>query len=242
VNEHLSKVATISVPKDLDNSRHGHRKRIFQKLESNHSTLFLDYEIVEMMLFLVFKRKDTKPIAKALMEKFGTIDKILSATKDSLMEVSGVGENAVNAFKIIEIVAKSLLRSRIMKKNVIGCFDDVLRYCMLHMKNLTSEEFRILLLNGVNEIICDEIIQKGGIDSVDISPREILKLCIEKGATGFILVHNHPSGDPTPSVDDVYATKRIKEAADVFNIQLYDHIIIGIDKYISFRNLKIIKS
>ncbi|MDR1289265.1 MAG: DNA repair protein RadC [Holosporales bacterium] len=233
--------SALRIQKDGDTPQRGHRKRVFQKLTKHGYTSFLDYEIVEMMLFLIFKRKDTKPLAKILIEKFGTIDKILEAPYESLMNIPGIGENAVNTFKVIDAIVKSSLQSRIIKKSVIECFDDVLKYCKVNMKNLTSEEFRIILLNGINEIICDEIVQKGSIDSVDVSPREILKLCIEKGAKGFILVHNHPSGDPTPSVNDVYTTKRIQEAANVFNITLYDHIIIGMDKYVSFRNLKIIK-
>jgi DNA repair protein RadC len=241
VSETNSSASALPVQKSRDDSRTGHRKRIFQRLTKHGYVTFLDYEIVELMLFLVFKRKDTKPLAKALIEAFGTIDKIIEASRENLMKIPGIGESAVHAFKIIDAIIKASLQSKIVKKSIIECFDDVLRYCRAHMKNLTSEEFRILLLNGVNEIICDEIVQKGDVDSVDVSPREIVKLCIEKGAKGFILVHNHPSGDPTPSVNDVYTTKRIQEAAKVFNIVLHDHIIIGIDKYVSFRNLKIIK-
>jgi DNA repair protein RadC len=200
----------------------------------------LDYEVVELMLFLVFKRQDTKPIAKALIEKFGTIDRILSASKEDLLSVHGVGEGAVYAIKIIDTVLKAALQSKIIKKSIIECFDDVLKYCKTNMKHLTSEEFRILFLNGVNEVIGDEVIQKGTVDSVGICPREIVKRCIEKGAKGFIIVHNHPSGDPTPSVNDVYVTKRIKKAADVFGIDLHDHIIIGDNKYISFRTLELL--
>jgi DNA repair protein RadC len=241
VSETTSSAPVLQIQKDGNTPQHGHRKRVLQRLAKHGYTSFLDYEIVEMMLFLVFKRKDTKPLAKILIEKFGTIDRIIEAPRESLMSIPGIGENAVSAFKVIDAIVKSSLQSRIIKKSIIECFDDVLKYCKASMKNLTSEEFRIILLNGINEIICDEIVQKGSIDSVNVSPREILKLCIEKGAKGFILVHNHPSGDPTPSVNDVYMTKRIQEAANVFNITLYDHIIIGMDKYISFRNLKIIK-
>jgi DNA repair protein RadC len=241
VSKAPSSASVLQIQKDGDESRHGHRKRVLQKLTKHGYSSFIDYEIVEMMLFLVFKRKDTKPLAKALLGKFGTIDKILGASPDSLMSIPGIGTSAVNTFKIVDAIIKSALQSRIIKKSIIECFDDVVRYCKVNMKHLTSEEFRIILLNGISEVICDEIIQKGSIDSVDVSPREILKLCIEKGAKGFILVHNHPSGDPTPSANDVYMTKRIQEAANVFNITLYDHIIIGMDKYISFRNLKIIK-
>jgi DNA repair protein RadC len=219
----------------------GHRQRACEKLIHNgHETMF-DYEIIELMLFLVFKRMDTKPLAKLLIDTFGSIDKVLNASKKELLSIPGVGAQAFNAIKIIDAVVKSSLKSKILNKNTIECFEDVVKYCKVNMKNLISEEFRILFLNGMNEVIQDEIVQKGSVDAVNVYPREIVRRCIENGAKGFIMVHNHPSGDPTPSANDIYTTKKIKEAADIFNIDLQDHIIIGGDKYISFRSLRIIK-
>ena len=219
----------------------GHRKRVCEKLINNGHENLYDYETVELMLFLIFKRKDTKPLAKILIQKFKTIDGILNASKDELLSIDGIGESTFRSLQIIKAIVIATLKSKITKRNTIDCFDDVINYCKVNMKNLTAEEFRIIFLNGINEVISDEVVQRGSIDSVDIYPREIVKKCIEKGAKSFILVHNHPSGDPTPSPNDIYATKKIKSAAELFNINLFDHIIIGGDRYISFKNLLILK-
>ncbi len=219
----------------------GHRKRLRERLLENGGESLLDYEIVELMLFLIFKRKDTKPLAKSLLEKFGTIDLILSASKNDILDIEGAGEAVFTGIKIIDAVIKSTLKSKIMKRSTIYCFEDVLKYCEFNMKNLLAEEFRVIFLNTINQIIGDEVMQRGTINSVDVAPREIVRRCIEKGAKGFILVHNHPSGDPTPSAGDVIATKMINDAAKVFNIDLYDHIIIGGHRHISFKNLGLLK-
>ena len=225
-------------PKNYNN---GHRQRVINKLKQNGFEQFEEYEIVELMLFLVFKRKDTKLIAKMLLEKFKNINNILNARDEELMEINGIGKSTCNAFKIINSIIKFSLKSRIINKNIIGCFNDVINYIKLNMQNLSSEEVRILLLNSKNVIIDDIIMQKGSIDFVEVYPQEILKHCINKGAKSIILVHNHPSGDPTPSTNDIYITNKIKEATCIFNITLFDHIIIGDNKYISFRNLNLIK-
>ena len=226
----------------LKNYNNGHRQRIIGKLKQNGFEQFEDYEIVELMLFLIFKRKDTKPIAKMLIEKFKTIENILNATDDELMTIQGIGKSTCNAFKIINSIIKSVLKSKIINKNVIICFNDVINYIKLNMQNLDSEKVRLLLLNGKNTIIDDILIQKGNIDYVEIYPQEILKHCINKGAKSIVLIHNHPSGDPTPSTHDIYITNKIQEATGLFNITLFDHIIIGGDQYISFRNLNLLNN
>lgn len=231
----------LALKNNQPNNKAGHRKRLYQRLIENGPDSLLDYEIVEIMLFLVFKRQDTKTIAKALINRFGSIDKIISATKKDLLEIDGIGESCFFSIKIIEAVIKSTLRSKIIQRNTIECFDDVVLYCKNNMKFLVAEELHIIFLNTINEIISDHVINKGTIDHVNVAPREVVRKCIETGAKGFILIHNHPSGDPTPSLNDISLTKRIKEAADVFNIDLYDHVIIGGNRHISFRNLAIIK-
>ena len=226
----------------LKNYNNGHRQRIIKKLKQNGFEQFEDYEIVELMLFLIFKRKDTKPIAKILLEKFKTIDNILNATDEELMQINGIGKSTCNSFKIINSIIKSVLKSKIINKNVITCFNDVINYIKLNMQNLNSEEVRLLLLNSKNIIIDDILIQKGSIDYVEIYPQEILKHCISRGAKSIILIHNHPSGDPTPSTNDIYITNKIQDATSVFNITVFDHIIIGGDQYISFRNLNLLNN
>lgn len=229
------------INEQIETQQKGHRQRLYERLKISGYESLLDYEIVELMLFLVFKRIDTKPLAKILIKKFGTIDKILSASRRDLMEIEGLGEGTLKIFDIINAVMKSALKSKIIKRSTIDCFEDIIQFCKTNMKNLIAEEIRVIFLNGINEVVGDEILQRGTIDSVDITPREIVRKCIENGSKGFILVHNHPSGDPTPSVSDIHLTKRIKEAADIFNITLYDHIIIGGNRYISLRNLLILK-
>ena len=211
----------------------GHRRRAREKL-------LRDYEIIELMLFLIFKRKDVKPLAKELLLRFQTIDKILNAPKTELLKVNGIGERTVEAIKIINGIAVSALKSRIINRNHINCFDDVINYCKLNMKNLVAEELRVLFLNSVNEIIADEVLQKGDVDTVGIYPRMIARRCLELGASGVILIHNHPSGDPTPSREDIFTTKRIVAALSVFEISLQDHLIIGDNRHISFKTLGIL--
>ena len=222
-------------------NRAGHRQRLYKRLIESGSNSLLDYEIIEIMLFLVFKRQDTKSIAKALISRFGSIHKILSAPKKDILSIDGLGESTFFAFKIIEAVIKSTLKSKILKRNTIDCFDDVVKYCQNDMKFLIAEELHIIFLNTINEIISDQTLNKGTIDHVNITPREIVRKCIEVGAQGFILIHNHPSGDPTPSLNDISLTKKIKEASDVFGITLFDHVIIGGNRHISFKKLALIK-
>ena len=224
----------------LKNYNIGHRQRIICKLKQNGYEQLYDYEIVELMLFLVFKRKDTKPIAKMLLERFKTINNILEASDEELMQMPGIGKSTCNAFKIINNITKFILKSKIINQDVISCFNDVINYLKLNMKYLTNEEVRLLLLNNKNMIIDDVTIQKGSIDYVEIYPQEVVKHCISKCAKSIILIHNHPSGDPTPSTHDIYVTNKIQEATSIFNITVFDHIIIGGDKYISFRSLNLL--
>jgi len=218
----------------------GHRKRACNKLINNGVDSLYDYEIVELLLFLIFKRKDVKPLAKELLEKFKTIDRILNASEEELLEIKGIGKSTVTAIKIVNSIAIASLKSKIIKKDHINCFDDVINYCKLNMKYLVSEELRVLFLNSINEILADEVLQKGDIDSVDVYPRNITKRSLDLGAKGIILVHNHPSGDPTPSADDIYTTNLIRKALKIFDIKLQDHIIIGGDRFISFSALNLI--
>ncbi|MDR3224021.1 MAG: DNA repair protein RadC [Holosporales bacterium] len=218
----------------------GHRKRACNRLlAAGHENLF-DYEIVELMLFLILKRKDVKPLAKDLINKFRSINGVLGASINQLLEINGIGEGVAMAIKIVDGIVKSSISTKMIKHNPIECFEDVLSYCKINMKHLTSEEVRIIFLNDLNNIISDEILQCGNIDSVEISPREIMKRCIESGARGIILVHNHPGGDPTPSPNDIYATKKIQEALNIIDVSIFDHIIIGGNRHISFRALSLL--
>lgn len=218
----------------------GHRQRAREKLLKFGADNLLDYEIVELMLFLIFKRKDVKPLAKKLIERFETIDRILNAPLPELIKVEGIGETSAEAIKIINGIVVSAIKSRLLNKKHINCFEDVINYCKINMKNLIAEELRVIFLNSIEEIIADEVMQKGDINAVGVYPRIIARRCLELGASGIILIHNHPSGDPTPSREDVFTTKHIAQALAVFEIMLQDHIIIGGDRFISFKALDLL--
>ena len=218
----------------------GHRQRAREKLLKFGADSLRDYEIVELMLFLIFKRKDVKPLAKRLIERFKTVDKILSAPLTELTKIEGIGQTSAEAIKIINGVFVAAIKSRLIKKKHINCFEDVINYCKVNMKNLIAEELRVIFLNSINEIIADEVMQKGDINAVKIYPRMIARRCLELGANGIILIHNHPSGDPTPSREDIFTTKQISKALSVFEMFLQDHIIIGGDRFVSFKTLELL--
>lgn len=215
----------------------GHRQRILSKLNKHGYEHFADYEIVEMMLFLIFKRKDTKPLAKKLLRKFGNLSGILNANAQTLLAIEGVGIAVYNGIKIINMLIKSALKSKIYSTQSITCLNDVIDYAKIHMVNLTCEEARIICLNNKNHVINDEVVQRGSIDSVSIYPREIIKICLLTSAKSLILLHNHPSGDPTPSINDQYTTNKLVEACRIMGISFFDHIIIANDQFTSFRAL-----
>ena len=215
----------------------GHRQRILKKLYMYGYEHFADYEIVEMMLFLIFKRQDTKPLAKRLLRKFKNLNGILNADTQLLSEITGAGNAVCNGIKIINTLVKSALKSQLYSAPKIHCLNDVIAYAKIHMANLTYEEIRIICLNSTNFVIDDRVIQRGSIGHVTIHPRDVIKMCLQSGASGFILLHNHPSGDPSPSLSDQFVTYKLSEASRILDINMFDHIIISKDKYTSFRAL-----
>ncbi len=218
----------------------GHRQRMVQRMSKHGSESMNNYEIVEMLLFLIFKRKDTRTLSKILLQKFGTIGGIVNASENEIVSINGLGNKSYEAFQIIKSIINATLQEKIISKIAITCFDDVITYCSNNMQYLRHEELRVIFLNNTGNIIQDKIVQKGTVDTVEVYTREIIKKCLEFGAKGIILVHNHPSGDPTPSENDLVCTAKIKEACDVFNICLLDHVIIGENKHVSFKNLLIL--
>lgn len=211
----------------------GHRDRLRERFEKAGEKSLADYELLEMFLFLVIKRRDTKPIAKSLLKRFGNIENIMEANQKLLMEVEGVGPSVVHALKLHQAMVHRQLRHKIIKKPILSSWDQVLDYCALTMAYAICEQLRLLFLNTKNQLIHEEVHQVGSIDQIPIYPREIVKRAIELGAKGIILVHNHPSGDPTPSDWDYEITKTIQESAQFLNVKVLDHIIIGKGKYVS---------
>ncbi len=214
----------------------GHRKRLRQKLLENGANVLADYELLELVLSIAIPRCDVKPLAKKLINTFESYGNVISAPIDQLSEVNGIGETAISTIKIIEESAIRLKKSRIKDRPALSSWNALLDYLMTSMGALREEQLRLIFLDKKNRIITDEVQQKGTVDHTPIYPREIIRRCLTLGATAFIIVHNHPSGDPKPSENDINMTKKVIKAADSMGIVVHDHIIIAGKKYISFKN------
>lgn len=228
--------ASLSAPEHY----HGHRERLRDRFREQGDTALADYEILELLLFRLIPRRDTKPIAKALIERFGSLSGVFGAPAALLTEVKGVGENVALDLKLISTVAHRTLKSEIRSKQVLSSWSSVIQYCHAAMAHETREQFRILFLDKRNVLIADEVQGRGTVDHTPVYPREVVKRALELSATAIILVHNHPSGDPTPSRADIDMTKVIIEAAKALDITVHDHIIIGKDGHVSLKGLKLI--
>lgn len=215
----------------------GHRQRLRARLAESGPDALADYELVELALFLAIPRRDVKPLAKRLLAKFGGLPELMNASAEELQKVDGVSENTALALKTITALSHRALKAEIMKKPVLNNWTRLIDYCSATMAHEQKEHFRILFLNKKNELIADEIQGSGTVDHTPAYPREIMKRALELGATALILVHNHPSGDATPSEADVDMTRHIIEAARPFNITIHDHIIVSRNGYSSFKNL-----
>ncbi len=215
----------------------GHRQRLKERFLKNGSEAMQDYELLEVLLFLAVPRRDVKPLAKDLVKKFGSFSEVISAEPARLREVKGVGENAIIAFRLVREGAIKLSQDKILGQPVIGSWQALLDYCKMAMSYQKKEQFRILYLNRKNILIADELQQEGTVDHTPVYPREVIKRALELGASALILVHNHPSGDPTPSRDDIDMTKEITEAGKKLDVLVHDHIIIGKGNHASFKSL-----
>lgn len=219
---------------------HGHRDRLRQRFtESGHEAL-QDYELLELILFRLLPRRDTKPIAKDMLERFGSFSETLSAPPHLLKEIDGLGPTAVTDLKVILAAAQRFARDQIPDRLVLGSWAALIDYCHSQMAFETKEQFRILFLDKKNKLIADEVQQVGTIDHTPVYPREVIKRTLELSASALILVHNHPSGDPSPSSADVQMTKAIANVAEPLGITVHDHIIIGRSGHASMRGLKLI--
>jgi DNA repair protein RadC len=198
-----------------------------------------DYELVELILFRAIPQRDLKPLAKELLAKFGSFAEVISAPVERLKEVKGLGEAAITELKIVQAAASRLVRGKVMQRPVLSSWANVLDYCRAAMAFADKEEFRILFLDKRNRLIADERHQTGTVDHTPVYPREVVKRALELAATAVILVHNHPSGDPTPSRADVEMTKAIVEVARPLGIAVHDHIIVGKDGHASLKGLKL---
>jgi len=219
---------------------HGHRDRLRARYKDHGDTALADYEILELLLFRLIPRRDTKPIAKALLERFGTLAGVFGASPALLQEVKGIGEAVAFDLKLISTVGHRTLKSELKGKQVLASWSSVIDYCHAAMAHETREQFRILFLDKRNALIADEVQQTGTVDHTPVYPREVVKRALELSATALILVHNHPSGDPTPSRADIEMTKMIVDTAKPLGITVHDHIIIGKDGHASLKGLRLI--
>ena len=212
-----------------------HRKRLRDRFLAGGAEAVPDYELLELVLFRAIPRQDVKPLAHRLMEAFGDFAGVLSASDDRLGEIEGVGPAVITELRIIEATAKRLSRARIISRHVLSGWDAVVAYCRTTMAHQSVESFRVLYLDRRNTLIADEEIARGTVDHVPVYPREVVKRALALDASALILVHNHPSGDPTPSDADIVMTGQVSDAAAALSITLHDHIIVGAEGERSFR-------
>mgnify|MGYP005861350643 CR=1 FL=1 len=219
---------------------HGHRQRLRTRFLAKGGDALSDYELLELLLGLAIPRRDVKPLAKALLRKFGGFAGVISAESSQLAEVAGLGPAAVAALKSVQAGAARLTREQMLAKPVLSNWQALLDYCRATMAHQPREQFRILFLNQKNVLTHDELMQEGTINHAPVYPREVMRRALELSATAIILVHNHPSGDPTPSRDDIAMTKEIIEAGKRLGIAVHDHLVIGRHGHASFKSLGLI--
>ncbi len=212
-----------------------HRKRLRARFSEGGATAMPDYELLELLLFRSIPRQDVKPLARLLLDTFGDLNRVVTAPVARLTAVKGVGEVVAQDLKILEAVAQRMMRARVMHMPVLASWDALLDYCHTAMAHRETEQFRVLFLDRKNVLIADEEQGQGTVDHVPVYPREVVKRALELNASALILVHNHPSGDPTPSQADITMTIQIQDAAQVLGITLHDHLIVGKERELSFR-------
>jgi DNA repair protein RadC len=218
----------------------GHRQRLRQRFLKGGAEGLADYELLELILFRAMPRRDVKPLAKALIKRFGSLAEAIAAPLQRLAEVDGIGEAAADDLKIVEPAAKAVAKGAVAGRKVLGSWAALLDYCRTAMAFSETESFRILFLDKRNGLIADEEQQRGTVDHTPVYPREVMKRALELSATALILVHNHPSGDPQPSSADIAMTKEIVNIASPLGITVHDHIIVGKSGHASFRALRLI--
>ncbi|WP_083095667.1 RadC family protein [Pseudophaeobacter leonis] len=213
-----------------------HRSRLRQRFRDGGAAAIPDYELLELVLFRSLPRQDVKPLAHQLLKQFGDFSRVVSARPERLVQVKGVGEALVTDLKILEAAAQRMARAKVMQRQVISSWDALLDYCHTVMAHRTIEHFRVLFLDRKNCLIADEEQARGTVDHVPVYPREVAKRALDLNASAVILVHNHPSGDPSPSQSDIEMTERVNQALTPLGITLHDHLIIGSATELSFRS------
>jgi DNA repair protein RadC len=218
----------------------GHRERLRERFRQGGAEAMPDYELMEMILFRAIPRRDTKPLAKAVIERFGGFAEAINAAEERLAEVPGLGDAAITEIKLVRAAALRLMRGELRQRPLFSSGEKVIQYCRAAMAYEMREEFRILFLDNRNRLIADEVQGRGTVNHTPVYVREVVKRALELSATSIILVHNHPSGDPTPSRADIEMTKQIIDAAQKLDISVHDHLIVGRDGHISLRAAELV--
>jgi DNA repair protein RadC len=218
----------------------GHRERLRVRFREAGTDALSDYELLELVLFRALPRRDVKPLAKSLIARFGSFAEVIAAPEKLLGEVKGLGSSAITDLKIVHAAAGRMAKGQLGKRTVLASWNAVLDYCRTVMAFADKEQLRILFLDKRNQLIADELQQRGTVDHTPVYPREVVKRALELSATAVILVHNHPSGDPTPSRADIQMTQAIVEIAKPLGVSVHDHIIVGKEGHASLKGLRLI--
>lgn len=218
---------------------HGHRERLRERFRNAGADALSDYEMMELVLFRALPRRDVKPLAKTLLAAFGSFAEAVHAPPTRLREIDGVGDAVIGELQLIAAAAGRIAKGQLKKRTALSSWSDVVDYCRTVMAFADKEQFRVLFLDKRNQLIADEVQQVGTIDHTPVYPREVVKRGLELSATAVILVHNHPSGDPTPSQSDIKMTKAIVTIAEPLGIAVHDHIIIGKNGHASLKSLRL---
>ncbi len=219
---------------------HGHRQRLKDRFIKSGAGALADYELLELVLCLAIPRRDVKPLAKELLNRFGNFAEVINADNERLKEINGIGDNAIVALKLVRDGAVKLTQENIIDRPMLSSWSALIDYCRASMAYNKTEQFRILFLDKKNVLIADEVQQEGTVDHTPVYPREVIKRALELGASALLLVHNHPSGDPTPSRADIEMTREIAEAGKKLGVKMHDHIIMGRSGHVSFKTLNLL--
>ncbi|HWA00271.1 MAG TPA: DNA repair protein RadC [Caulobacterales bacterium] len=216
---------------------HDHRARLRERFEQAGAEALADYEILELLLFRVIPRRDTKPLAKALIQRFGDLSAVLGAPANLIAEVEGAGPAVAAELKVIQAVIERAGRAELKQRTIIGSWSQLVNYCRTSMAHAPREQFRVIFLDVKNQLIADEVLNEGTVDHAPVYPREVARRALELSAASVILVHNHPSGDPSPSAADVQITREIVAAAKAVGVRVHDHLVVGRNGASSFKTL-----
>jgi DNA repair protein RadC len=216
---------------------HDHRSRLRARFDEAGAGALADYELLELMLFRTIPRQDTKPLAKALLARFGDLSAVLAAPVERIAEVKGVGPAVAQDLKIIQAMLERAMRAPLHQRTVISSWSQLVNYCRVALAHEPREQFRVLFLDTKNQLIADEVMNEGTVDHAPVYPREIARRALELSAASVILVHNHPSGDPKPSAADLAITREIVAAAETVSVRVHDHLVIGRNGVASFKSL-----